>query len=207
LPRRQLEAVSHLSLGSSDHIALELPGNPLGLSRDDVFIEQSSDARTALLSANLGGSSLCLVDVGGGFGRDLAAQGDAAMRAFAVDWLVKLFGSDVAAAVKTTSTTNWNAAPFVLGAMSATAPGGGTARHVLAEPLGALFLAGEAVHDTAFGTIGGAWDSGERAADAALKRLGPVKESEPPKPARTARRTHPKPQPVPGPSSLLWPHG
>ena len=32
LPRRQLDAASALSLGSLDHIALEMPDNPLGLS-------------------------------------------------------------------------------------------------------------------------------------------------------------------------------
>ena len=35
-----------------------------------------------------------------------------------------------------------------------------------------LFFAGEAVHETLWGTVGGAWESGERAADAALKLLG-----------------------------------
>ena len=32
-----------------------------------------------------------------------------------------------------------------------------------------LFFAGEAVHETLWGTVGGAWESGERAADAALR--------------------------------------
>ena len=35
LPKRQLDAAAQLSLGNYDHIALELPGNPLGLARDD----------------------------------------------------------------------------------------------------------------------------------------------------------------------------
>jgi hypothetical protein len=35
-----------------------------------------------------------------------------------------------------------------------------------------IFFAGEAVHETAWGTIGGAWESGERAADAALRLFG-----------------------------------
>jgi hypothetical protein len=39
------------------------------------------------------------------------------------------------------------------------------------EPLGPLFFAGDAVHDTQWGTVGGAWSSGERAADAALRKL------------------------------------
>ena len=54
LPKRQLDAAAKLSLGSYDHIALQLPGNPLGLARDDIIIEQSSSTRTALLFANMG---------------------------------------------------------------------------------------------------------------------------------------------------------
>jgi monoamine oxidase len=35
----------------------------------------------------------------------------------------------------------------------------------LAEPFGCIYLAGEATHETLWGTIDGAWESGERAAD------------------------------------------
>src|SRR6202035_3458700 len=123
IPKRQIDAAAKLSLGSYDRIALSLPGNPLGLSRDDVIIEQSNSTRTAMLFANMGPSSLCSIDVAGSFGRDLSSQGEPAMVAFAVEWLTKLFGSEWAAAVKKSSATRWNAAPFVLGAMSAAAPG------------------------------------------------------------------------------------
>src|SRR5207249_1556526 len=74
MPKRALDAASRLSLGSYDRIALQMPGNPLGLARDDVIIEQSNSTRTALIFANMGGSSLCTIDVGGSFGRDLSAQ-------------------------------------------------------------------------------------------------------------------------------------
>jgi monoamine oxidase len=184
LPKRQLDAAAKLSLGSTDHIALQLSGNPLGLTRDEAVIEQSSGPRTAVLQANLGASSLCTIDVAGGFGRDLSAQGEAAMVAFAVEWLTKLFGSDVAAAVKRTSATRWNAAPYVLGAMSAAAPGGQGSRRVLMEPVGSVFLAGEAAHETLWGTVDGAWESGERAADAALRKIGAIKEPASAAPAR-----------------------
>jgi monoamine oxidase len=176
IPKRALDAASKLSLGSYDHIVLQMPGNPLGLSRDDVIIEQSTSNRTALLLANIGGSSLCSIDVGGSFGRDLSAQGEAAMLAFAKEWLTKLFGSDVAAAIKKSSATRWNASPYVLGAMSAAAPGGQASRKILTEPIGAMFLAGEATHETLWGTVDGAWESGERAADAALRRIGAIRD-------------------------------
>src|SRR5664279_4459134 len=97
LPKRQLDAAAKLGLGSYDRIALLLPGNPLGLARDDVLIEQSNSTRTALLVANIGGSSLCSIDVAGSFGRELSAQGERAMIAFAVECLTKLFGSEAAA--------------------------------------------------------------------------------------------------------------
>ncbi|MDB5568677.1 MAG: Twin-arginine translocation pathway signal [Tardiphaga sp.] len=188
LPKRQLDAVAKLSLGSYDRIALQLAGNPLGLGHDELMIEQSTDTRTGALFANIGGSSLCTVDVAGSFGRDLAAQGEAAMSAFAVEWLTKLFGSDIKGAVKRSAATRWNASPFVLGAMSGAAPGGQASRRVLIEPMGNLFVAGEATHETLWGTVDGAWESGERAADAALKKIGALKEAEPDAPARKPKR-------------------
>jgi monoamine oxidase len=179
IPRRVVDAASRLSLGSYDHIALQLPGNPLGLARDDVLIEQSNSMRTALLYANIGGSSLCTIDVAGSFGRDLSGQGEAAMVAFAKEWLGKLFGSDVANVVKKTGATRWNASPYVLGAMSAASPGGQASRKALIDPIGCMYLAGEATHETLWGTIDGAWESGERAADAALRRIGAIKDTTP----------------------------
>ena len=188
LPKRQLDAVAKLSLGSIDHIAMQLSGNPLELARDESIIEQSNGPRTAALLTHVGASTLCSIGVGGSFGRDLSEQGEAAMGAFAVEWLKKLFGSDVAAAIKRTSATRWNAAPFVLGAMSAAAPGGQSSRRVLTEPVGSIFLAGEATHETLWGTVDGAWESGENAADAALKKIGPAGGSAPAAPARKQQR-------------------
>jgi len=131
---------------------------------------------------------LCTVDVAGSFGRDLSAQGEPAMVAFAVEWLTRLFGSDIGAAVKKSSATRWNAAPFVQGAMSGAVPGGQFARRALLEPMGNLFIAGEATHETLWGSVDGAWETGERAAEAALKKIGALKEPEAEKPARPAKR-------------------
>lgn len=152
------------------------------------MIEQAKDARTAFLMADLGGSSLCTVDVAGAFGRDLAAQGEAAMVAFARDWLAGLFGSDATAKVARSSATRWDAAPFVLGAMSGAAPGGQPSRRVLAEPFGNVFVAGEATHETLWGTVDGAWESGERAAEAALRRIGALRDPEAAPPPRKKKR-------------------
>ena len=55
---------------------------------------------------------------------------------------------------------------------------------------GAVFLAGEATHETLWGTVDGAWESGERAAEAALRRIGALKDAEPA--AAPTRRARPR---------------
>ncbi len=172
LPKRQLDAAAKLKLGSYDHVALELPDNPLRLRPDELVFEKSDSARTAALFANVSGTRLCVIDVAGSFGRDLAAKGDAAMFDFAQSWLTGLYGADVGKAVKRRTATHWNDEPWVLGAFSAATPGGQPSRRVLMEPLNdRIWFAGEAAHETLWGTVGGAWESGERAADAVLKSL------------------------------------
>jgi monoamine oxidase len=170
MPKRQQEAISKLTLGSYDHVAIELKGNPLQLQNDDLVFEKATGQRTAALLANVSGTQLCLVEVAGKLGRELGSQGEAAMIEFAVAWLAELYGADVRKAIGRTAVTRWNTEPWVLGAFSSAVPGGQPGRKTLMEPVhGRLFLAGEAVHETLWGTVGGAWESGERAADAALK--------------------------------------
>jgi ADP-ribose pyrophosphatase YjhB (NUDIX family) len=58
-----------------------------------------------------------------------------------------------------------------------------------------LFFAGEAAHETLWGTVGGAWESGERAADAVLRRLAGIADPEVKKPEPVARPRQPQRQP------------
>jgi monoamine oxidase len=120
------------------------------------------------------------------------------MVAFAVEWLTKLFGSDATRAIKKSSATRWNASPFILGAMSVAAPGGQSSRKILSEPVGSLFLAGEATHETLWGTVDGAWESGERAAEAALRKIGALGEEPVAAPVPKQRR-HAAPRSARGP--------
>ena len=133
------------------------------------YLRNRPTTHTAAILANVSGTQLCLIEVAGTFGRDLAAQGEAAMVNFAADWLAGLYGADLKKAIKRSHATRWNNEPWALGAFSAAAPGGQGARRILMEPVqNAVWFAGEAVHETMWGTVGGAWESGERAADAML---------------------------------------
>ena len=174
-PKRQLEAASKLTLGSYDHVALELGGNPLGLQRDELVYEKADGTRTAAMLANVSGTSLCMIEVAGKFGRDLSSQGEPAMTAFALDWLTALYGADVKKTVGRTHATRWNEDPWALGAFSAAPPGSQPMRRTMMESFRErIWFAGEAAHETQWGTVGGAWESGERAAEAALRLFRPA---------------------------------
>jgi hypothetical protein len=54
--------------------------------------------------------------------------------------------------------------------------------------VGSLFLAGEAAHETLWGTVDGAWESGERAAELALRKIGAIKDAEPDQPVSKKRK-------------------
>jgi monoamine oxidase len=187
---RRIDPFARLPLGSYDRIALELVGNPLGLESDDLVFEKSNNTHTAAILANVGATPLCFVDVAGTFGRDLAEQGQAAMIDFAAEWLSGLYGADVKKSIGRKYATRWNAEPYALGAWSATVPGSQSVRRQLLDRIADdVWYAGEAAHETLWGTVGGAWESGERAADAVLRRLGPVKA---PAPAAAESEAKPK---------------
>ena len=176
--RRDLFA--RLPLGSYDRIALELVGNPLGFESDDLVFEKSSTSHTAAILGNVGGTPLCFVDVAGAFGRDLSAQGESAMFDFAAEWLSGLYGSEIKRAIGRKQATRWNTEPYALGAWSAALPGAQSVRRQLMDRLADdVWYAGEAAHETLWGTLGGAWESGERAADAVLRRLGGIRQAAP----------------------------
>jgi monoamine oxidase len=111
------------------------------------------------------------------------------MRDFATQWVGSIFGTSIKGRITRSHATRWNAQPYALGAMSVAGPGNAEARNALVEPVGGrLFFAGEALHATKWGTVTGAWESGERTADAVLRRLGLLKEPGADKSSRRSRR-------------------
>ncbi len=110
--------------------------------------------------------------IGGGPAWALARAGDQAAADFARAELRRLFGGRVDRLFGPASVlTHWEADPWVRGAYAYARPGGAAARARLAEPLagGRLIFAGEACHEGLAGTLGGAWESGERAARLAMQ--------------------------------------
>ena len=191
LSKRQLDAAAALSLGSYDHIALDMPRNPLNLQRDDLVFEKSSSRRTAALLANVSGNSLHWSRLEGNLGANCQPQ---AVRRWlnlrTIGW-TSLFGSNAKKAIKRSYATRWNEEPLVLGAMSAAVPGSADARKLWRNrSVDVSGSRGEALHETLPGTVNGAWESGQRTAEAALRQIGALKKPEEDKPPQRSQQRH-----------------
>jgi monoamine oxidase len=172
LPGAYASAFEKLKLGSYDHVALAFNGNPLGLDSDEVVFERSYTNKPASLLANVHGTPLSLLTLAGHSGAELAENGENAMADFAIDWISSLFGTRAKKAVLRVHAMSWKKDPWTLGAFSSAPTGAQEARKTLSEPLNdVVWLAGEAVHQSFWGTVGGAWQNGERTADAVIARL------------------------------------
>jgi monoamine oxidase len=182
LPKSHADAIAALPPGHIENIGLELTGNPFGLEADDLVFERASSSRTAALLGNVGGGPLSVVSVGGDFARDLSRSGEDAMIGFAVEWLTQLFGSDAKRFVTRAAATRWADDALYGGAFSVALPGRASARRTLMTPLrDRVWFAGEAAHETLWGSVDGAWQSGVRAAEAAMRVVTDIGSAKGPK--------------------------
>lgn len=206
LPAAVAAACQKLALGSLNQVGIELAGNPLRLRDDELVTFKTASADTMALLGRVSGTDLAVATLGGKAGRELEQAGEAAMVAFVTEQLTAHYGADIRTAIGRSFATRWGAAPTILGAMSVAAPGAQPMRRQLGQPLdNRLFIAGEATHETAWGTLHGAWLSGERAAEQALRALGvavpttapaPTLPRQPAQPLQRKRR-QPRPSDMP----------
>jgi len=111
---------------------------------------------------------------GGTLSAELEHGGIEAFTAFAIDEIVGLFGTDIKAHVSPIVSSSWGLDPCARGSYSMALPGHADDRMTLSTPVdGRLFFAGEACSLAHFGTVHGAYLSGEEAARAAAAALTP----------------------------------
>jgi monoamine oxidase len=163
-------AIEGLKLGAYLHVGFEIPGNPLGLAADTLVNLKVDEERTFAALACASGTDVWYVDTGGIYARELEAAGPATAIEVAKEWLVAAFGADIRQRIQRALATQWGRQPTIGGSWSVASPGKAGGRGVLRQPHAErVFFAGEACHDTLWGTVGGAWESGEAAAREALR--------------------------------------
>lgn len=175
LPERTSSAIARLPMGSHNRAVFELAGNPLRMKDDEAVLFKAQGSRTMRLTARVAGTDIAYADFGGALARELSNTGEQEMPLIR-EMLRAHFGGDIARQITWSSVVRWNKDEWFLGSHAVAQPGFARVRQVLMEPVHErIFFAGEALHDTQFGTLGGAWASGERAANAALRVLPPRK--------------------------------
>jgi monoamine oxidase len=174
IPKRQLDAIQALGCGAYEHLIVHLPDNPMEAKADQPLVVKADTAATAKPLARIGGSDWWYLDIGGRFARELAGAGQTAMKSFAAEFIGNELGPHARRAMGEVHVTSWTTDPFVRGAWSVAGPGATPQRLRLAEPVGQRVLfAGEATDEGLWGTVGGAWASGERAAAIAERWAAP----------------------------------
>lgn len=194
LPPAVLDAVAGLPQGLLSKVALRAAGpDRLGLpdfGRLGRRVEGEDDRPGSWVLWPFGRDhAICYI--GGEAAWRLAREGPAAAEAYARAELARYVGAArVESAFRPGAVaTRWGEDPLFLGAYSHALVGQAGARAALRDAApadGRLRFAGEACHERYAGTVGGAWESGERAARAVAEALGvnPVPAPSPPAAAR-----------------------
>lgn len=165
LPATHREAIHDLPHGAYERLVFTLGDDPFTEEIDRAVILLNAENRSFYMLAGGGGPGVHFADFGGAEARELAAKGIDAMAEVVEDWLDWQVGSAVAKSLKPLYASRWSQDPLSLGGWSVARPGRASARLRLRAPVAErLWFAGEATSVDLWGTVGGAWMEGQRAA-------------------------------------------
>jgi monoamine oxidase len=170
----KLDAANGLPLGLADKLFFEFTGcmDDLDPSGDIFMVGSTTRRATMSYQARPFGRPIIQCFFGGEFAAAMEREGLAAMAAFATDELAALRGNDIRKQLAPLAASFWRGDEFARGSYSYATPGHADDRAALAEPVdGRIFFAGEATSLNFFSTVHGAYETGVRAAEAALKSL------------------------------------
>lgn len=168
LPVRKQEAIANLPMGLLAKVTLQFDGERFGLVPNNwlsYWVPNDMPAEACYFLTFPFGFNIMVGFVGGAFGWQLSGEGRQAAVDFAVGEVVKMFGSKARKHFVKGHLTGWAENPWTLGAYAAATPGYHGARAELAKPVGdRIFFAGEAVATPYMQLCGGAYLSGQKAA-------------------------------------------
>jgi monoamine oxidase len=163
LPSAWREAAENLPLGVVNKVFFALAPGSFDPRDARQFIGRADISRTCSFTLFPARQPLLCAFFGGDLSKDLEARGE--LEQFARDELRQVFGARIIPMLGAARSTGWGSDPFAWGSYSAARPGHASARAVLAQPVAPnLCLAGEACSAQYYGTLHGAWLSGQAAA-------------------------------------------
>ncbi len=164
-PRRIARRCRICRMAPTSGSSFTLGDDPFTEERDRAVILLNDQNKSFYMLAGGGGPGVHFADFGGAEARELAAAGIDAMAEVVEDWLDLQVGSAVARSIKPLHASAWSGDPLSMGGWSVARPGRANARLVLRTPIaGRIWFAGEATSVELWGTVGGAWLEGQRAA-------------------------------------------
>lgn len=169
LPRPWQDAIDAFRPAIYEHVLLRWPGSPFAGADRIATLAGRRLPGLGLLTC-LDGSTLHYLELDQPMIEGLG-RGEAAMLARSM--LAGQFGHRAIDRLRVVHVTRWRADPWSLSSWSIVPPGAAHIRSALTAPLqGKLFFAGEATDKAQWGTVGGAWVQGERAAREVLAAIG-----------------------------------
>ena len=167
-------AFDDLPFGLVDKIGIAFSSDVFGGAAANTMVTRHQDtARFGMALAKLAGQPMMNVLFGGDLARELEAGGDAAINAYAREFVTATFGAEAAAAIERTIVHPWGTDPWAMGSYSAARVGKVAARATLATPLdNRLYFAGEAISTTAHSALHGAYLTAQSAATSTVEHLG-----------------------------------
>jgi len=175
LPAAYTQAFGDLPFGLVDKIGIAFASDVFGATPANTIVTRHEDtARFGMGLTKLAGQPMMNLFAGGDLARDLEAGGEAAVDAYAQEFVTATFGLAAAAAIERTIIHPRGSDPLTMGSYSTARVGKVAARATLAEPLDSrLYFAGEAISTEAHSSLHGAYLTGQGAATSIFQHLGP----------------------------------
>jgi monoamine oxidase len=163
----KLEAAHALPLGVADKVFLHVE-HPDDLPKDTRVFGSLTTHETGSYTLRAFGRPVVEGYFGGAFARSIEGE----ITPFAIEQICDALGNDMRKRLSAVAESAWAHDPYALGSYSYGCPGAAASRAALAVPIDErLFFAGEHTSPHDFSTAHGAYRTGVRAADEAMKVL------------------------------------
>ena len=165
------DAIGGFIDGVYEHVVLHWPASPFrGADRLATLAGGRHEPPGMLTSID--GTPFHFFELDNELARRLDGKGPEGAARFAREVLRQHFGNRALTGLSVPAVTGWRHDPEALASWAVVPPGRYAIRDILKEPIGdRIWFAGEALSRAQWGTVGGAWEEGERAADAIIGRL------------------------------------